>query len=138
MERTDLTTKIEPVVSNDLNEKINLLSENVQSLLDRDQTIDEEIKTVKSDFEAMAKGMSNQIQQINENLNGTFTYASSCDEYFQQGNRFNGTYFIRPNQELHAFQVECEFTDTEGRTVLKPEDWTKMGYIFPKNERERC
>ena len=55
----------QPVESVNLKKKINLLSENVQSLLDRDQTIDEEIKTVKSDFEAMAKGMSNQIQQIN-------------------------------------------------------------------------
>ena len=65
MERPDLTTKIEPVVSNDLNEKINLLSENVQSLLNRDQTIDEEIATIKSDFQATAKGLTNQVRQIN-------------------------------------------------------------------------
>ena len=65
MERPDLTTKIGPVVSNDLNEKINLLSENVQSLLDRDETIHEEIKTVKSDFEAISKGLTNQVRQIN-------------------------------------------------------------------------
>ena len=65
MERPALTTKIGPVVSNDLNEKINLLSENVQSLLDRDETINEEIKTVKSDFAAIAKGLTNQVLQIN-------------------------------------------------------------------------
>ena len=65
MERPALTTKIGPVVSNDLNERINLLSENVQSLLDLDQTITEEIKTVKSDFEAMSKGFINQVRQIN-------------------------------------------------------------------------
>ena len=68
MERPDLTTKIGPVVSNDLNEKINLLSENVQSLLDRDQTIDEEIATIKSDFQATAKGLTNQVRQINVSL----------------------------------------------------------------------
>ena len=68
MERPDLTTKIGPVVSNDLNEKINLLSENVQSLLDRDQTIDEEIATIKSDFQTTAKGLTNQIRQINVSL----------------------------------------------------------------------
>ena len=65
MERPDLTTKIEPVVSNDLNEKINLLYENVQSLLDRDQTIDDEIVTIKSDFEALSQGLTTQINQIN-------------------------------------------------------------------------
>ena len=65
MERPDLTTKTGPMVSNDLNEKINLLSENVQSLLDRDETMNEEIKTVKSDFAAMEKGLTNQVRQIN-------------------------------------------------------------------------
>ena len=99
------------VGTNDLNTKINLLAENVQSLLDRNQTIDDEIKSVKSNFQSM----TNQIQQINvspvinkvnnknpfqENLNGTFTYASSCDEYFQQGNKSNGSFLIRPNQAL--------------------------------------
>ena len=68
MERPALTTKIGPIVSNDLNEKINLLSENVQSLLDRDQTIDEEIATIKSDFQTTAKGLTNQIRQINVSL----------------------------------------------------------------------
>ena len=99
------------VGTNDLNTKINLLAENVQSLLDRNQTIDEDIKSVKSNVQSM----TNQIHQINvrpeinkannknalqENLNGTFTYASSCDEYFQQGNRLNGSFLIRPNPVL--------------------------------------
>ena len=47
--------------TNDLNAKINLLAENVQSLLDRNQTIDEEIKSVKSNVQSM----TNQIHQIN-------------------------------------------------------------------------
>ena len=102
------------VGTNDLNTKINLLAENVQSLLDRNQTIYEEIKSVKSNVQSM----TNQIHQINvsltinhvihvftknpsqENLNGTFTYASSCDEYFQQGNRSNGSFLIRSNPVL--------------------------------------
>ena len=58
----------QPVESVNFNEKINLLSENVQSLLDRHQTIDEKIKTVKSDFEAMATGLTNQVRQINVSL----------------------------------------------------------------------
>ena len=94
-----------------LTAKINLLAENVQSLLDRNQTIDEEIKSVESNYQSV----TNQIQQINvspainkvnnknplqQNVNGTFTYASSCDEYFQQGYRSNGSFLIRPNQAL--------------------------------------
>ena len=48
-----------------LNERINLLAENVQSLMDRNQTIDNEIKTVQSNVEFIAKGLTNQIKQIN-------------------------------------------------------------------------
>ena len=40
--------------------------------------------------------------------------------------------------ELHAFEVECEFTKTEGRTVIKSVDWNENGFIFPKTEDERC
>ena len=47
------------------------------------------------------------------------------------------TIFI-PFPELHAFKVECEFTETEGRTVIRPVDWNKNGFIFPKTEEERC
>ena len=51
-----------------LNERINLLAENVQSLMDRNQTIDNEIKTVQSNVEFIAKGLTNQIKQINVSL----------------------------------------------------------------------
>ena len=49
----------------DLTEKINLLSENVQSLLDKDDDNNKQIQTVKSDFAATVKGLSFQINQIN-------------------------------------------------------------------------
>ena len=48
-----------------LNEKINLLAENVQSLLDSNQTIENEIEAVQSNVESIAKGLTNQIKQIN-------------------------------------------------------------------------
>ena len=51
-----------------LNEKINLLAENVQSLLDRNQTIDNEIRTVQSNVESIEKGLANQIKQINVSI----------------------------------------------------------------------
>ena len=43
-----------------------------------------------------------------------------------------------PFPELHAFDVECEFTETEGRTVIRPVDWNENGFIFPNTEEERC
>ena len=110
-EKTEAKSQAPSTETSALTAKINLLAENVQYLLDRNQTIVEEIKSVKSNFQSM----TNQMQQINvspaknkvnnknpfqENLNGTFTYASSCDEYFQQGNRSNGSFLIRPNQAL--------------------------------------
>ena len=47
------------------NEKINLLAENLQSLMDRNQTIDNEIKKVQSNVQFVAKRLTNQIKQIN-------------------------------------------------------------------------
>ena len=54
-------SEVASVGTSGLTAKINLLAENVQSLLDRNQTLDEEIKTVKSNVQSM----TNQIQQIN-------------------------------------------------------------------------
>ena len=52
------------VRSMDLKEKINLLEENVESLLNQDRNITEEIKEVKSNFATVKAGLTNQIQQI--------------------------------------------------------------------------
>ena len=52
------------IKSNDIIEKINLLAENVQSLVERNQTIDDEIKMVQSNFASVAY----QIRQINVSL----------------------------------------------------------------------
>ena len=54
-------SEVAPIETSALTGKINLLAENVQSLLDRNQTIDEEIKSVKSNVQSM----TNQIHQIN-------------------------------------------------------------------------
>ena len=61
MEKPATKSQAAAVGTSDINAKINLLAENVQSLLDRNQTIDEEIKSVKSNVQSM----TNQIQQIN-------------------------------------------------------------------------
>ena len=76
--------------------------------------------------------------KIKENINGTNTFAASCQEYFELGNRNNGTFMIRPNPDLHAFSVECGFTENGGVTLLKPKEWTQDGFLFPPNESQRC
>ena len=51
---------------------------------------------------------------------------------------FENLWYFIPDNELHAFEVECQFTAEEGRTLLKPEDWRQEGFTFPKTEEERC
>ena len=53
------------VESSELKEKITLLEENVESLMNQDQSLDEEIKEVKNNFETVKNGLTNQIQLIN-------------------------------------------------------------------------
>ena len=48
-----------------LNEKIDILEGNVESLLKNDQSINEEIKAVKSNVNLVKTGLANQIRQIN-------------------------------------------------------------------------
>ena len=48
-----------------LNEKIGLLEGNVESLLKKDRSINEEIEAVKSNMNSMQTGLANQIRQIN-------------------------------------------------------------------------
>ena len=59
-------------------------------------------------------------------------------EYYKQGDRTNGSYTIRPNVDLHSFEVICEFTDNAGFTVIKPENWPKNGFTFPEKTESRC
>lgn len=75
---------------------------------------------------------------IKETMNGTATYPSTCQEYFDRGTRKNGTYKIRPSLELHSFRVLCEFTEDSGLTIVRPQDWNETGYVYPENENERC
>ena len=53
------------VKSFELQEKIDLLKENVEKLLNQDRNINREIKEIKSNVESVKNGLSNQIQQIN-------------------------------------------------------------------------
>ena len=71
-------------------------------------------------------------------MNGTNTYAASCQEYFDLGNRVGGTFKIRPSIHVQPFTVECEFHDGQGFTLIKSKDWKAEGYIFPPNEDYRC
>ena len=59
-------------------------------------------------------------------------------EYFKQGDRTNGSYTIRPDVDLHSFEVICEFTQSGGYTIIKPENWPENGFTFPEKTENRC
>ena len=63
------------------------------------------------------------ISYLQENIDGPTTYASSCMEYFDLGNRENGTFMIRPNVKLHSFEVQCEFTESQGQVSTERVVW---------------
>ena len=50
----------------------------------------------------------------------------------------NGSFKIRPNPEYHAFDVDCQFNEDGGVTVLKPDQLNQEGYTFPPTEDQRC
>ena len=50
----------------------------------------------------------------------------------------NGSFKIRPDPKTHAFDVDCEFNENQGITILKPDQWKPEGYIFPPTEDQRC
>ena len=58
-------------------------------------------------------------------MNGTNTYAASCQEYFDLGNRVGGTFKIRPNINVQPFEVECEFNGLThvGETLGEIRTW---------------
>ena len=58
-------------------------------------------------------------------------------EYFDLGNRENGTYMIRPNVELHSFEVRCEFTNSQGLTILRTKNSNDQN-TFPNASANRC
>ena len=56
------------VKSVDLRTKIDLLEQNVESLMNQDRSMNKEIQEVKSSFETVKNGLTNQIQQISVSL----------------------------------------------------------------------
>ena len=71
-------------------------------------------------------------------MNGTSTFLASCQQYFENGERNNGTFRIRPNVTLPSFEVHCTFGEELAVTEIKPFDWPENGLVFPKNESVRC
>ena len=71
-------------------------------------------------------------------MNGTSTFLASCQQYFENGERNNGTFRIRPDISLSSFEVYCAFGNDSGVTEIPVLDWPENGFVFPKNESVRC
>ena len=78
------------------------------------------------------------LEFTGDHLFSSLSFPASCQEYFDLGNRVNGSFKIRPDPEYHSFDVQCEFNENQGITVLKPSQWTQGGYTFPPTEGQRC
>ena len=71
-------------------------------------------------------------------MNGTSTFLASCQQYFDNGERTNGAFRIRPDVSLPSFEVNCVFGNASAVTEIPPLDWPENGLVFPKNESVRC
>ena len=118
------------------------LKEHLAKLKTETTTTTENIKTEVKQLAVSWMVKTSEISVLStdfqENIVGATTYASSCREYFKQGDRTNGSYTIRPDVELHSFEVICEFTENSGYTIIKPENWPKNGFTFPEKSESRC
>ena len=85
------------VESSELKEKIALLEENVESLMNQDRSLDEEIKEAKINFETVKNGLTNQIQLINVS-------------FFEACLKFKFSQFEMPDGELKS--TECAHIST--------------------------
>ena len=86
----------------------------------------------------MKETSSSFLKDFKDNLNGTSTFLASCQQYYDNGERNNGTFRIRPNIALPSFEVYCAFDNTSVFTEIEPLNWPENGLIFPKNESVRC
>ena len=62
---------------------------------------------------------------------------ASCQEYYDNGERKNGTFRIRPNIKMPSFEVNCIFTNEFAVTEIDPLN-SSDEMIFPRNESQRC
>ena len=62
---------------------------------------------------------------------------ASCQEYYDNGERKNGTFRIRPNIKMPSFEVNCIFTNKFAVTEIDPLI-SSDEMIFPRNESQRC
>ena len=71
-------------------------------------------------------------------MNGTSTFLASCQQYFENGERKNGTFRIRPSIAIPSFEVNCVFGIETVITEIKPLHFAGNDLVFPKNSSERC
>ena len=93
----------------------------INSIIKNNELIDESIDEIKNELQFLAKSITSinvslfyetlsfsldefLLLKFQENLNGTTTYSASCQEYFEQGDQRNGTYFIRPSLSRKEFR----------------------------------
>ena len=103
--------------------QITNVEENIESIVRRNEVVDEEIQGMKTDMLSLAEKIlaikvsfyqildeNNSMKfdiklktcfvimkTFKENINGTTTFGATCQEYFEMGSKRNGTFSIRPD-----------------------------------------
>ena len=134
--------------------EIELIEDSVKNILEHNESIESELDDLKSDMTSLKKQITsitvnisdknsfkvcnaNVIYAFEDKLNGTTTFMASCQEYYDNGERKNGTFRIRPNIKMPSFEVNCIFTNEFAVTEIDPLN-SSDEMVFPKNESQRC
>ena len=62
---------------------------------------------------------------------------ASCQEYYDNGERKNGTFRIKPSTKMPSFEVDCIFSNEFAVTEINPLN-SADEIVFPRNESQRC
>ena len=130
--------------------EIELIEDSVKNILEHNESIESELDDLKSDMTSLKKQITsitvkppfmknylNVTYWIEDKLNGTTTFMASCQEYYDNGERNNGTFRIRPSIKMPSFEVNCIFTKDFAVTEINPLN-SADEIIFPRNESQRC
>ena len=128
--------------------EIELIEDSVKNILEHNESIESELDDLKSDMTSLKRQitsitvkppfMKNYLnERIEDKLNGTTTFMASCQEYYDNGERNNGTFRIRPSIKMPSFEVNCIFTKEFAVTEINPLN-SSDEIIFPRNESQRC
>ena len=62
----------------------------------------------------------------------------SCQEYRDNGILLSGSYKIQPSTDVLPFDVECDFVEKIGKTIISKEHSKRSGFTSTPNALDGC